>query len=115
MNERHRDVIRRLQAGETVEGYREGGNSMVPLIYSRQPVTLAPVDRSKLSRGDMVFVKVKGRLYTHKVLGLRKGQVQIGNNRGGVNGWTKLENVYGIVTEVDGRPVGGAKDKVKSG
>lgn len=44
-----------------------------------------------------------GRIYTHKVSALRKGQVQISNNRGHVNGWTKLDNVYGIVTEVNGR------------
>lgn len=114
MYERHRHVIEQLEAGHTVEDYREGGNSMVPLIYSRQPVTLAPVDRTRLERGDIVFVKVKGRIYTHKVLGVRKGQVQIGNNHGGVNGWTKVENVYGIVTEVEGRLIGGAQEKVRT-
>jgi hypothetical protein len=113
MNERHRTVIARLQAGETIEDYREGGNSMVPLIRHRQPVTLMPVDTDKLERGDMVFVKVRGRVYTHKVTALRKGQVQIGNNHGGINGWTKRSNVFGIVTAVDGVAVGGAVDKVK--
>ena len=113
MYNQHRDMINRLQAGETIENYREGGNSMVPLIASRQPVTIAPVDHSKLERGDMVFVKVKGKVYTHKILGLRKGQVQIGNNRGGVNGWTHTSNVYGIVIEVEGKTVGGAAQKVR--
>jgi hypothetical protein len=112
MNVRHKMLVDRLQKGEVIEDYREGGNSMTPLIKHRQPVTLHPVDTSKLERGDMVFVRVGGRFYTHKVVGLREGQVQIGNNHGGVNGWTKLENVYGIVTSVDGTPVGGVASKV---
>ena len=113
MNAKQRAVIARLQAGEVVEGYKEGGNSMVPIIRHRQPVTLAPVDTSKLERGDVVLVKVRGRVYTHKVIGLREGQAQIGNNHGGVNGWTSLSNVYGIVTHVDGVARGGAAAKVR--
>lgn len=85
---------------------------MTPLIRSRQPVTLEPVDTSKLERGDIVLVKVRGNIYTHLVLALQVDQVQIGNNHGGVNGWTKLSNVFGIVTEIDGKPVGGARGKV---
>jgi hypothetical protein len=105
--------IERLRAGETIEN-REGGNSMVPLIYSKQPVTIEPVDPTKLERGDIVYVRVNGRVYTHKVLGLRTGQVQIGNNHGGVNGWTSLENVFGIITAVEGTPVSGARAKVRT-
>lgn len=105
-------IVARINAGERVVN-REGGNSMVPLIASRQPVTIEAVDTSKLERGDIVYVKVRGNVYTHKVLGLRTGEVQIGNNKGGVNGWTKLENVYGIITEIDGVPVGGVRSKLK--
>jgi hypothetical protein len=53
-------------------------------------------------------------VYTHRVLALRPGEVQIGGNQGSVNGWTKLDNVYGIITEIDGVPVGGAAAKVKA-
>lgn len=115
MNAKHKAVIERLAKGEAVEGYREGGNSMTPLIKHRQPVTLHPVNPMLLERGDMVFCRVAGRMYTHKVVGLRPAQeqVQIGNNHGHVNGWTKFDNVYGIVTEVDGVPVGGAMAKVR--
>lgn len=113
MNAKHRATIARLQAGELVRDYREGGNSMTPLIRHQQPVTLAPVDPTQLERGDMVFVKVRGRIYTHKVVGLRRGQVQIGNNHGRVNGWTSLDKVYGIVTEVEGVAVSGVQHKVR--
>lgn len=113
MNTKVQGIVARLNAGEAVVN-REGGNSMVPLIYSKQPVTIEAVDTSKLERGDIVYVKVHGNVYTHKVVGLRPGEVQIGNNRGGVNGWTKLDNVYGIITEIDGVPVGGVRAKVRS-
>lgn len=109
-----KEVISTLLTGNPVFGYCESGNSMTPIIKHRQPVDLYPVDTSKLEKGDVVLVKVRGRIYIHKVIGLRKGQVQIGNNHGGVNGWTNLENVYGIVVAVDGVARSGAIDKVKS-
>ena len=108
-----KEIIEALLSGESIKGYKEGGNSMTPLIKSRQPVNIDPVDTSKLSKGDIVLVKVNGNIYTHKVTALSKGQVQIGNNHGGINGWTDLSNVYGIVTEVDGRVISRAQDKVK--
>jgi hypothetical protein len=111
---RVQDVIAALGRGERVVGYRESGNSMTPRIRHRQPVTLEPVDASLLERGDVVLVNVRGRIYTHLVSGTREGQVQISNNHGHVNGWTKLENVHGIVTEIDGVEVGRARAKVKA-
>ncbi len=112
MNLKVASVIAKLQAGETVEN-REGGNSMVPLIYSNQPVTISPVDPDKLEKGDIVYVKVRGNVYTHKVLAVRGNEVQIGNNKGGVNGWTGKHNVYGIVTHIEGVERSGALKKVK--
>ena len=126
MNPKTSGIIARLAAGEKVIN-KEGGNSMTPLIKSNQPVTIEAVDTSKLEKGDIVYVKVKGRIYTHRVLAVRgmrpyedgpiermQGSVQIGNNHGGVNGWAKMSNVYGIITEIDGTPVGGVRGKVKS-
>jgi hypothetical protein len=107
-----KEVINQLLNGEPVLGYKESGNSMTPLIKHRQPFDLMPVDPELLEKGDIVLVKVRGRVYTHKVIGLRKNQVQIGNNHGGVNGWTNLSNVYGIVVAVDGVPRSGAFKKV---
>jgi hypothetical protein len=88
----------RLQAGETFIS-REPGNSMVPRIKSRQPVRLTPCTWEDCEKNDMVYCKVNGRYYTHLVKAKDKQRgVQIGNNKGGINGWTKL--VYGKVTEV---------------
>lgn len=108
------DMIReRLAKGEKVIN-KEGGNSMLPLIKSKQPVTLELVDKEKLAPGDIVYVKVRGNVYTHKVLAVRENEVSIGNNRGGVNGWTNKDNVYAIVTEIDGKEIPKAKAKVRA-
>ena len=88
----------RLLDGETIVS-REPGNSMTPLIKSRQPVRLKPCTWEDCAKGDMVYCRVKGNLYTHLVKGkCDKRGVLIGNNHGRINGWTK--KVYGKVIEV---------------
>ena len=90
--------IEKLQRGETFVT-KEKGNSMIPLIYSNQPHVLAPVTWAKCKPGDIVFCKVSGRLITHLVKAKNeKRGLQIANNHGYVNGWTK--QVFGIVVEV---------------
>lgn len=90
--------IKKLQAGETII-VRESGNSMVPRIYSGQPHKLAPCTWEQAEVDDIVFCKVKGRFMTHLVKAIQPDRgVQIGNNKGKINGWTK--QVYGKVVEV---------------
>lgn len=78
----------------------EKGNSMLPLIKSGQKHVLAPVKKwEDCEVGDIVYCKVHGRFYTHLVKAKNTQQgLQIGNNRGHINGWTKA--VYGKVIEV---------------
>lgn len=113
MNRRQQAAIEDLKAGKTVENYVESGNSMRPIIKHRQPVRLEPVNTDLLEIGDVVLVKVGGNIYTHKVSGVRKDEVQISNNHGRVNGWTKRDNVFGIVTAVDGKVRTKSLKKVK--
>jgi hypothetical protein len=51
-----------------------------------------------LKTGMIVLARVSGRVYLHKITAVDYGRhrVQIGNNRGGINGWTAYEKVYGI-------------------
>lgn len=105
-------IIERLQAGEVIENYKESGNSMTPIIKHRQPITIAPVDTHKVTEGDIVLVKVKGRIYTHLVHATNMDRVLIGNNHGRVNGWAARRNIFGIVTHVDGRERASAREKV---
>lgn len=88
----------RLQDGETFVN-SEPGNSMTPILKSRQRVVLAPTSWEKVEIGDIVYARVAGRHYTHKVTGKNeKRGVQISNNHGHVNGWTKT--VYGKVIRI---------------
>ena len=90
--------IEKLMNGETIIS-KEPGNSMLPLIKSKQPVKLVPITWEKVEVGDIVYCKVRGNLYTHlvKAKDANKGCL-IGNNKGHINGWTK--NVFGKVVEI---------------
>ena len=92
--------LERLQNGETFIT-SEKGNSMVPLIMSGQEHKLSPTNWEDCDVDDIVYCKVKGNFYTHlvKAKNLDRGLL-IGNNKGGINGWTK--QVYGKVKEVIG-------------
>jgi hypothetical protein len=104
-------VAARVARGETVQ-FRPTGSSMVPLIRSRQLVTVAPVDPARLDVGDIVLARVAGTVYLHRVTAIAGARVQIGNNRGRINGWTSRERVFGLCVEVDGVPRGNAGDKI---
>lgn len=97
-NMRKNYKLERLQNGETFVT-SEKGNSMVPLIKSGQDHKLEPAKWEDVEVGDIVYCKVSGHWYTHlvKAKDPNKG-VQIGNNKGHINGWTK--QVYGKVIEV---------------
>jgi hypothetical protein len=106
-------VAAKVAAGATVE-FRPTGSSMVPLVRSRQLVTVAPVDPRKVETGDIVLARVAGTVYLHLVSATdpAKGRVQISNNRGRVNGWTTHARVYGICVAVDGVPRPHVKGKL---
>lgn len=91
-----------LRAGETV-AVRGHGNSMVPLIKNGETVRLAPLAAdAELHKGDVVLAKVHGHVYLHRVKGIKPGQVLIGNNHGGLNGWTARDQVVGkLVARID--------------
>lgn len=94
-------VAQRLAKGEKVLRNREGGNSMVPLIRSRQPVDIEPLTaQHALTKGTIVFVKVNGRYYTHKITAVQGTRYQIGNNHGGINGWVTREKILGVVVKI---------------
>lgn len=97
-------VADRVTAGETVQ-FRPTGSSMVPLVHSKDLVTVTPVDPATVKVGDIVLVKVTGTVYLHLVSAVdaARRRVQISNNRGRVNGWTGYNRVYGICTAVEGR------------
>lgn len=91
-------TLEKLQNGETFITNAKG-NSMTPLIKSGQNHKLAPVMWEDCDEDDIVYCKVKGNFYTHKVKAKNNEKgLLIGNNKGGINGWTK--QVYGRVVEI---------------
>ncbi|GAA2607096.1 hypothetical protein GCM10010411_46650 [Actinomadura fulvescens] len=108
------DLIAARVAGGATVRFRPTGSSMVPLIRSRDLVTVAPVDPAKLEVGDIVLAKVAGTVYLHLVSALdpARGRVQISNNRGRVNGWTQHARVYGICVSVEDTPRPRAQGKI---
>lgn len=90
--------LERLSNGETFET-SEKGNSMTPLIKSGQKHILEPITLEDVKVGDIVYCKVRGKLYTHLVKAIDKVRgLLIANNHGHENGWTK--QVFGKVKEV---------------
>lgn len=96
--------IELLKQGVTVS-FKPRGNSMQPKINSGDMVTLEPIsDDTVLRPGDIVLCKVGGRQYLHLIKAMRNPQspqYQIGNNKGGVNGWTSRSNIYGKCIRID--------------
>lgn len=91
--------IERLQNGAAVK-FRPRGNSMAGKIQSGQLVTVVPVKSNSLAVGDIVLCKVNGVPYLHLIKAISGDRVQIGNNKGRINGWTSRRNVFGLVTEI---------------
>lgn len=83
--------VEKLEKGEYIIS-REPGNSMTPILKSREPVILEPVNGKwdEFEKGDIAYIKIHGNYYTHLVHGVdpEKGLL-IGNNHGHVQGWTK--------------------------
>jgi len=48
-----------------------------------------------------VLVRVRGRVYLHLIKAIDGQRFLIGNNHGGINGWTGPRAVYGIATGVE--------------
>ena len=97
------EYIDSLQKGETIK-FRPRGSSMKGLVEDGQEVTVEPVSKAPVE-GDIVLCKVAGKQYLHKVVAERAGSFQIGNNKGFINGWIPLKQIFGICIAVEGKAV----------
>lgn len=93
----------------TADKLREGytcrvvgiGNSMTPILKSRQAVMCDPVtEETDLKKRDIVLCKVNGYYYLHLIWSIKGDQYLIGNNHGHANGWITRKNIFGKVTEI---------------
>ena len=93
--------IARLAQGETVQ-FRPRGNSMVGKISSGQLCTVEPLtEADPLAVDDIVLCRVKGNQYLHLVKAIQGERFQIGNNRGGINGWITRRQIFGRLIAVE--------------
>ena len=90
-----------LKKGEVckIVGY---GQSMTPILKSGQAVIVEPtVDNTVLEKNDIVFCKVNGNYYLHKISAVKnKNSYQISNNHGHVNGTISRKSIFGKVTKI---------------
>ena len=86
--------IAELKAGKTVQ-FRPRGNSMTGRVNSGQLVTVIPLNGIAPEKDDIVLCKVGGNEYLHLVKAVNGSRYQIGNNRGGINGWVGIAQVFG--------------------
>ena len=87
-----------LLNGETIVIYGFG-NSMDPILKNAQPVLVEPINyQTKLKKNDIVFCRIGGYYYLHKIIAIKNNMsFQIGNNRGLINGWIPRNQIYGRV------------------
>jgi hypothetical protein len=88
--------IEQLQQGETVS-FRPRGHSMRGKVDNGALCTVEPVGERALAVGDIVLCKVNGNQYLHLIKAIRGPSFQIGNNRGGINGWISRSGIYGVL------------------
>jgi peptidase S24-like protein len=93
--------IDKLRRGEVVK-FRPRGNSMSPRIKSGDLCTVEPIaSASSIRVGDIVLCKVQGAEYLHFVKAIQGRRFQIGNNRGGINGWIGANGIFGKLASVE--------------
>jgi len=92
--------IEKLKNNEVVS-FRPRGGSMKGKIESGQLCTVEPAKEGDLNKGDIVLCKVNGSEYIHLIKAMQGKRYQIGNNKGGSNGWITFGSIYGKLIKVE--------------
>ncbi|MBA3464311.1 MAG: S24/S26 family peptidase [Deltaproteobacteria bacterium] len=93
--------IARLALGETVQ-FRPRGHSMTGKVNDGELCTVAPLAADHVLKvGDIVLCRVNGSQYLHLIKAIQGERFQIGNNRGGINGWVTRRQIFGRLMAVE--------------
>lgn len=92
----------RLRAGETIT-CRPRGHSMTGRVNDGDTCVIAPVVVADVAVGDVVLCRVNGQQYLHLVVAKNGERLQIGNNRGRINGWIGANGLYGRLVRIEPR------------
>lgn len=77
------------------------GNSMAPILKSKQACFVEALKEDTfLEKGDIVFCKVNGYYYLHKIWAVKNNSYLIGNNHGHANGTVSRKSIFGKVTKI---------------
>lgn len=74
---------------------------MTGKVNHRDLVTVEPCDPGALKAGDIVLVRVRGRVYLHLIKAINGRRFLIGNNRGGINGWVGPNSIFGVAIRIE--------------
>ncbi len=73
---------------------------MTGKVNDGQLCTVAPLGDATPAVGDIVLCRVNGSQYLHLVKAVQGERFQIGNNRGGINGWVTKRQIFGKLNAV---------------
>lgn len=107
-------AIEGLQQGRTVQ-IKPRGHSMKGRVNDGDLVTVAPCEPQSLEVGDIVLVRVRGTDYLHLIKAVDGERFQIGNNRGGINGWVSKNAIFGRAIKVEPGSTPKQKDEPGAG
>jgi hypothetical protein len=80
---------------------RPRGHSMTGVVNDGDRVVLEPYDpATRLKKGEVVLVKVKGKVFLHLITAVGVDRYQIGNNFGHINGWVGPHAIYGKMKQL---------------
>ena len=89
---------------------RCNGNSMQPLIKSKEAIHLKKVLPEQLRVGDAVFCRINKNLQVHKITAIDKERYQISNNKGFINGWVGSKSIFGLAVQIEDRVLVSERD-----
>lgn len=92
--------IATLRVGKAVS-FRPRGHSMARRIKSGNLVTVEPLNGRAPQVGEIVLCSVRGAQYLHLVKAIGPRGFLVGNNRGGINGWTPAAQVHGRCVRIE--------------
>jgi hypothetical protein len=93
-------AIEALQKRQSAQ-IKPRGHSIRGKVNDGDLVTVEPCNLEDLKAGDVVLVRVRGRVYLHLIKAIDKNRFLIGNNRVGINGWVGSNGIYGIATRIE--------------
>ncbi|HEX7702874.1 MAG TPA: hypothetical protein VF403_19180 [Kofleriaceae bacterium] len=91
-----RDPLHQRHVGLARERTPQGAGK----VNDGQLCTVEPLREHTLAVGDIVRCRVNGSQYLHLIKAIQGERFQIGNNRGGINGWVTRRQIFGQLIAV---------------